>query len=214
MRDTTEPDGTGAPDEPATAGAAGVLGGAFSSPGVLTGTARLHADRGAARRARALMGEWLTSWWGPAASDRADRAQLRDRLAVVLSELVSNAVVHGQRGRDPDHSPQLEVELHEFAGVVRLVVADRSRRPGQPAFRPPASPTLPPEVSDGGRGLFIVDQLADIWQAEPMSDGLVVWCDFSLDGRPHPPAGLTSALSRSGSRAAPARRRPPARPRS
>ncbi|MHA3702797.1 ATP-binding protein [Jatrophihabitans sp. YIM 134969] len=183
MRDTTEPDGTELPDDPVTAGPS-----AATRPGaVLTGTARLHPDRGAARRARALMAEWLTSWWGPAAGDSAARSQLRDRLAVVLSELVSNAVVHGERA--PASSPQLEVELHEFDGVVRLVVADRSRRPGEAAFRPPASPRLPSTASESGRGLFIVDQLADIWQAEPTSDGLVVWCDFSLDGRELPPSG-------------------------
>lgn len=107
----------------------------------------------------------------------------------MLSELVSNAVVHGQQGRSPETSPQLEVELHEFAGVVRLVVADRTRQPGQPAFRPPVAPSLPPGVADSGRGLFIVDQLADIWHAEPMSDGLVVWCDFTLDGATLPPSG-------------------------
>ena len=98
-------------------------------------------------------------------------------------------MVHGQRGRGPEPTPQLEIELHEFGRTVRLVVADRTRRPGQPAFRPPAEPSLPSSLADGGRGLFIVDQLAGIWHAEPMSDGLVVWCDFSLDGAPLPPSG-------------------------
>lgn len=182
MRDTTEPDDAGADrGDPVLAGLPGGTPGA----GVLTGTARFHPDRSAARRARALMDEWLTSWWGPVAEDRPERAQLRDRMAVVLSELVSNAVVHGQRGRRPsDGRAQLEVELHEFDETVRLVVADRSRRGGEPAFRPPADPVLPPPAAQSGRGLFIVDQLADLWHAQPMSDGLVVWCDFALEGRP------------------------------
>ena len=187
MPDTTGSHGTDRPDDSVATGVPG------RRPPVLTGSARLHPDRGAARRARSLMAEWLTSWWGPAALDTPSRAHLRDRLALVLSELVSNAVVHGGRGREVESTAQLEIELHEFDGVARLVVADRGRRPGDAAFRPPPETTLPATVADSGRGLFIVDRLADIWHAQPVSDGLVVWCDFSLDGRPLPTAGPAAA---------------------
>ena len=77
---------------------------------------------------------------------------------LVLSELVTNAVLHG-RGAD-----RVAVECR--AGSIRISVHDKS--------------TDPAELADetrgvGGRGLRIVETLAECWGTDPAGAGKVVW---------------------------------------
>lgn len=89
---------------------------------------------------------------------------LTDRAALLVSELVTNAILHG-RGR-----PQVTIDLSPE--VVRVSVGDDS-------------PTLPrrPEIatdSTSGRGLAMVEAFADAWGVEPDGEGKRVWFELRL----------------------------------
>ncbi|MEV7774425.1 ATP-binding protein [Kitasatospora sp. NPDC086791] len=78
---------------------------------------------------------------------------------LLLSELVSNAILHGG-------VPTVVLELRP--GFVYIAVADRA--PGELCAR------CPELDSTTGRGLFLVDQLADEWGVEEIdSYGKAVW---------------------------------------
>jgi anti-sigma regulatory factor (Ser/Thr protein kinase) len=89
------------------------------------------------------------------------------RVAVVVTELVTNAVVHG-------HSrPHLTVGCDGDAVVVQ--VADDG--PGRPIVQSVDA------VETSGRGLVLVDQMAESWGVAPRPDGpgKVVWARVVLD---------------------------------
>lgn len=72
-----------------------------------------------------------------------------------MAELAANAVTHGRvPGRD------FEVRLSCDAGTLRIDVSDPrgERRPDGPD-----GITAPAATADGGRGLLIVEALADRW---------------------------------------------------
>jgi anti-sigma regulatory factor (Ser/Thr protein kinase) len=99
----------------------------------------LPADRDAPARAREALRR-LTGGLGEEDQWRA---------AVIVSELVSNAVLHGAG------SP-VEIVLDCGGSGVRGSVSDPG--PGVERVRERA-----PGRADGGRGLFLIDQLADGW---------------------------------------------------
>ena len=87
---------------------------------------------------------------------------------LLVTELIANAVIHGS----PDVS--LDVDVDDAISVLRVQVTD-------------GSPVLPRRVepggAGGGRGLSIVERLADRWDAEPVGDpvtGKSVW--FEMKG--------------------------------
>jgi anti-sigma regulatory factor (Ser/Thr protein kinase) len=89
------------------------------------------------------------------------------RVAVVVTELVTNAVVHG-------HSrPRLTVRRDHEAVVVQ--VGDDG--PGTPVVQSVDA------VETSGRGLALVDQMAESWGVVPRPDGpgKVVWARVALD---------------------------------
>ena len=85
---------------------------------------------------------------------------------LLVSELVTNSVKHAQVTEDD--SIMLGVKIAD--DVVRVEVRDAG-----PGFEPP--PTIAPDDSDEGWGLFLVEQLADEWGVEP--DRQTVW--FRID---------------------------------
>ncbi|MCX5410853.1 ATP-binding protein [Streptomyces sp. NBC_00059] len=105
-----------------------------------------------------------------------DDEPLAETLILLISELVTNAVVHtgcpavlrmlfGTAG--PAGSPG-------SAGTVRVEVADTSTRPPQPRHA---------EGEDtGGRGLELVDGLADRWGWQPEGAGKRIWCEVDRGG--------------------------------
>lgn len=110
---------------------------------------------------------------------RWQAAEFADTAAVVVSELLSNALRHG---RPP----------------VRVVCALRRRSPGGAALRIEVAdagesfdttrvrarwrhPSF--TLEESGRGLFLVDALASRWGDEPTRDGHTVWAVL------HPPDG-------------------------
>lgn len=90
-----------------------------------------------------------------------------ETLRLVVSEVVTNSVRHGQGGGDGC------VELTVEAGPrrLRLEIADEGT-----GFEP--IPTLGREDRPGGWGLFLVDSLADRWGVEA-SPGTRVWLEMS-----------------------------------
>lgn len=87
-----------------------------------------------------------------------------DEIEVVVSELVTNAVVHV---RQP---VELTIDAN---GSVRVEVVDES--PDQPEARAPQS------TETSGRGMHIVEQFCDRWGVHVRDGGKCVWCEIDLD---------------------------------
>jgi DNA-binding NarL/FixJ family response regulator len=124
-----------------------------------TGLPRDTASAGSARR---FVDEVLASW---------DCGPLLDDLQLLVSELVTNAVVHA--------GSEAQVAVRLLPDALRVEVVDR----GGPSL----GATVPgPERVDAesGRGLFLVDRLARAWGVEPIDGGKSVW--FEVD-RPDAP---------------------------
>ncbi|MFB8118649.1 MULTISPECIES: ATP-binding protein [unclassified Streptomyces] len=102
---------------------------------------------------------------GTAVADWGFGARLDDVLLCV-SELATNALVHGVppgrgflvRLRLVGEGRELLVEVHDSGGGVPMV-----REP----------------CGESGRGLMLVDALADRWGVGERDPGKVVWCVFS-----------------------------------
>lgn len=92
-------------------------------------------------------------------------AELGDTAALLTSEMVTNALLHGRS------DARIAVTADEL-GLLVEVGDDDVRRPRR----------LPNETDAlGGRGLTIVDLLASEWGTYPTQTGKVVW--FRLDQR-------------------------------
>ena len=95
-------------------------------------------------------------------------ADVRDSVALMVSELATNALVHAAGG--------FEVSVERSDGTVFVSVSDRGE--GTPVLQ------APPSSEPHGRGLRIVDQLADDWGISPLPDGdrrgKTVWFRLAL----------------------------------
>ncbi|MET9531106.1 MULTISPECIES: ATP-binding protein [unclassified Streptomyces] len=100
---------------------------------------------------------------------RADEP-LAETLILLISELVTNAVVH-------TGCPAVLRMLFgppDEAGTVRVEVADISACPPRPRHA---------EGEDtNGRGLELVDGLADRWGWQPEGRGKSIWCEVDRGG--------------------------------
>jgi anti-sigma regulatory factor (Ser/Thr protein kinase) len=110
---------------------------------------RLDHDFAMVRVARRAVGRWL--------QERGCRTA--DDAMLVLSELVTNAMVHAGAG--------CTIEMQHSDDRLRLEVQDRS----------PKAPVIgvgsPGDF--GGRGLRVVDAVTEAWGWEPTVDGKRVW---------------------------------------
>ncbi|MHC5902303.1 ATP-binding protein [Streptomyces sp. S6] len=116
-----------------------------------------RADLGAVPEARHALRELLHNWGKPGRSDIAE---------LLTSELVTNALVH----TDDDAvltatvGPEgLHVEVRDF--VARL----------------PRPEPVRTDDSTGGRGLFLVQSLADAWGVRPHGIGKAVWFELGAE---------------------------------
>ncbi|MFK0290360.1 SpoIIE family protein phosphatase [Streptomyces sp. NPDC090442] len=122
---------------------------------------RLHvhqADPAGTAEVRSAVRRTLDQWRAGAVTHDVE---------VAASELIANALTHTESGA------LVSVELLPGAPRrIRLEVEDRSsqwprrRRPG--------------ETATSGRGLLLVEALADRWGAEPRGSGKALWCEFSV----------------------------------
>ncbi|GAA2408193.1 ATP-binding protein [Streptomyces coeruleofuscus] len=92
---------------------------------------------------------------------------LAETLILLVSELVTNAVVH--TGRPAVLRLSLPHAVTEEV-TVRLEVADRSGRA--------PVPRCAEDDATGGRGLALVDGLADRWGWSVESTGKRIWCEL------------------------------------
>ncbi|MBX9421890.1 MULTISPECIES: ATP-binding protein [Streptomyces] len=110
-------------------------------------------------RARRLAEERLILWGcGPG---------IRDTVSLVVSELVTNAVVHTASGR-------VVCEIREDEETLRIAVRDEGG---------PAGPCIRDNCGEDerGRGLLIVDALCTAWGADRTGLGTaqVVWAELA-----------------------------------
>ncbi|MGP3951873.1 ATP-binding protein [Streptomyces sp. 7N604] len=117
------------------------------------------------------------SWGG---SDQADIAEL------LTSELVTNALIHTDRdaevtatlvgGRGSGGRGTVAQAPSRVPSAYRLRVEVRDFVARRPVLRRPDG------EGTGGRGLMLVQSLADAWGVRPLGAGKVVW--FELGGGP------------------------------
>ncbi|MDH6132509.1 serine/threonine-protein kinase RsbW [Kitasatospora sp. MAA4] len=101
-------------------------------------------------------------------AQRADGERFRDGGQLLVSELVTNAVVHARvpAGR------RLWVRFAVDAAVLRIEVHDASGE------RP--VPRQVGELAESGRGLLLVQALSQRWGCCPRAGGVgkVTWCEY------------------------------------
>lgn len=113
---------------------------------------RLHLrpEPAGPRKARTFVRHLLSDWG--VAGEVVDDAEL------LVSELVTNAIMHARTGAT--------VEISRYDGTVELAVSDESVRP--------LELRLPSVEAVTGRGVYFLDQLASDWEVEPTADGKTV----------------------------------------
>ncbi|MFG3020308.1 ATP-binding protein [Streptomyces sp. NPDC048254] len=117
----------------------------------------MAAHPGSPAQARRLVRARLTGW--SVCADTCDTAVL------VISELVTNAIVHTASSR-------VVCELHDHDDTVRIAVHDEGCAPDEPH----PSPQRPDE--EHGRGLLLVEALCRAWGAQEHGPGLLVWAEL------------------------------------
>ncbi|RSS73326.1 PAS domain S-box protein [Streptomyces sp. WAC06614] len=110
--------------------------------------------------ARHMIGAAVRAW---GARDRTDEIEL------VADELIVNALMHTD---GPAIVTLRVLPGHGTERRLRVEVADRSS--ALPRRREAG------ESGVSGRGLMLVDRLADVWGVEPRGSGKCVWCEFGL----------------------------------
>lgn len=131
---------------------------------------RLPASVDAVPRARHALRTVLSGEKVPSGEDAPPGESVDEPLEILellVSELVTNAVRHAPQ------STEVTVQLLYGDGVLRLAVADA----GGPLRRPGRQPRASDE---NGRGLLLVEALADSWGSYPVAGGKVVWCDVPV----------------------------------
>ncbi|MCY0937456.1 ATP-binding protein [Streptomyces sp. H34-S4] len=124
-------------------------------------TARLAATASGARQARRLAVEQFAAWGLPSEDP-----------ALIVAELAANAVTHG---RVPGRGFRIGLALAD--GVLRIEVTD-TRCDRVPGIRDADG------GAEAGRGLVLVDALADRWGVERgLPPSKVVWAEVTLGAR-------------------------------
>lgn len=137
-----------------------------------TVSAVLPPEFSAVQVARELVHSALAGWQSDA---------LADDVALVASELVANALVHGLRlpasaavgSGDPSERPgRVELKLESTGSHLICTVHDPNPIP--PVRRPMDEAAL------GGRGLQLIESLSMAWGWTPIHDAKCVWAIFPL----------------------------------
>jgi anti-sigma regulatory factor (Ser/Thr protein kinase) len=134
--------------------------------------AHFEAVRGARQFTKATLCHW----------ELTDRF---DDVALVVSELVTNALRHALPTDAPRESQDPPVRIHLMRWTTRLVCAVRDPSHDSPRLgEGDASPFPDPSgAAESGRGLFLVDSFSDSWGWHPLAGSLpgkVVWALFRL----------------------------------
>ncbi|GGZ68711.1 ATP-binding protein [Streptomyces echinoruber] len=121
----------------------------------------LAAHPGSPAQARRLTRARLSGW--SVCEDTCDTA------ALVVSELVTNAVVHTA-------STRIVCEVQDGGKLLRIAVRDEGCATGEPQ----SSLRLPEE--EHGRGLLLVDAVCHAWGVHEHGPGLLVWAELARGG--------------------------------
>jgi anti-sigma regulatory factor (Ser/Thr protein kinase) len=125
----------------------------------------LPGQQQSAGRARHFTQSTLERWGlGPAVED----------CAVIVSELLSNAIRYGLAGSTRQSALPLRLALLRRGSNVLCAISDPNSQP--PVMREPDW------LAESGRGLHIVDSLADSWGWTRPADrsGKTVWASVSV----------------------------------
>lgn len=109
--------------------------------------------RTARHEIRALLHDWQ-------AEDQVDAAIL------LVSELATNVLVH------TDEDAVLTARILGMPGGRRLRIDVHDRNDDMPHRRTPG------EMASGGRGLILIESLADAWGVDPHGDGKAIWFEL------------------------------------
>ena len=132
----------------------------------LVATAAYQPEPTAAAAARRFVRDTLQTWLISGATIASHG--LVDDAVLLTSELVTNAVVHAR-------TPSV-MSLRLAGGVLAVTVRDGDPRP---MYRPEPGATGAHD-GDHGRGLLILDAMADAWGTLPTADGKVVWATMTV----------------------------------
>jgi GAF domain-containing protein/anti-sigma regulatory factor (Ser/Thr protein kinase) len=121
-------------------------------------------DLSGVRQARTFVHDRLSCW---------GLADMSDDLELIASEIVTNALVHA--GSDVD------VRLRMYEDRIRLEVRDSASDPPVPI--PYSLSEEGCSRAEHGRGLFLVDALADTWNTSPNGFGKTVWLEMDIPQR-------------------------------
>ncbi|UFR07459.1 ATP-binding protein [Streptomyces sp. Go40/10] len=101
---------------------------------------------------------------------------LAETLILLVSELVTNAVVHTGRPAVLRLCLPAPADGNRASATVRVEVADGSSRA--------PVPRCAGSDATGGRGLALVDCLADRWGWSPEGAGKSIWCELDRCSQP------------------------------
>lgn len=118
---------------------------------------------GSARAARRFARATLIAWRLDALADDVD---------IVVSELITNALLHARTGPPPGDAG-IRLELEQRGRVLTCRVSDGSSLP----------PTKEeaPATAESGRGLLLVDAISAEWGWHQGAAGKFVWATFHLE---------------------------------
>ncbi|GAA1021454.1 hypothetical protein Aple_073740 [Acrocarpospora pleiomorpha] len=139
------------------------------------GSIKLPGNTGAASSARKFIHNLVAGW----ANDRLDDALL------LTTELVSNAILHSDSGRDPDG--RITVEVFNVDGFIQVQVIDQGSARSVPYV------VADPEQRCSGFGLRLVEEIASEWgHAYVLEGSRAVWFDLA----PPPESDLGMGVKR------------------
>ncbi|MEU0585869.1 ATP-binding protein [Streptomyces sp. NPDC006132] len=113
----------------------------------------------AEREARAEVRRQLEGW------GLAERGEVADVAELLVGELATNALVHAES--------RFRLTLFAAHGVLRCEVADSGRRVPR---------VLEAGTGESGRGMFLVDALAQRWGCHRDGPGKTVWFELGTCG--------------------------------
>lgn len=122
----------------------------------------LSSTRRGARLARRLAAQQLHDWGIPHGSE------VNDTAAQIVAELAANAVTHGHV-----YGHSFLLRLVRETGALRIEVADACRQ-RRPEMRQPEAD------GEDGRGLLVVEALADTWGVSDRALGKAVWAELRI----------------------------------
>jgi anti-sigma regulatory factor (Ser/Thr protein kinase) len=90
-----------------------------------------------------------------------------DLVALGVSELATNAIMHTRSG----DGGQITIGLLAYGEAVRAEVTNDGTMPGKPRIRRDSE-------AESGRGILIIDALADSWGVREHAGRTTVWAEF------------------------------------